>query len=227
MGAPEAAERRLAVFDLDGTVTRRDTFVGYLRGWVRRHPQRRRWRPAAAAVLRFAFGGRNRGRLKSDLLRAWMGGAGRDEVAAWSRAFASGFPEHELCPGALAAIARHRAAGDRLVLLSASVDLYVPLLAERLGFDETICTGVAWRDGRLDGALTTENRRGEEKRRCIGELRARHAGARIAAYANSASDLPHLVAVDEPLLVNGGWRTRRQARRHRIPVADWGNKPAG
>jgi phosphoserine phosphatase len=107
------------------------------------------------------------------------------------------------------------------------VDLYVPRIGSRLGFDETICTGVAWRDGRLDGALTTANRRGEEKRRCIEQLRARDAGARIAAYANSASDIAHLAACDEPVLVNGGSRARRLAGKRGIPVADWrNNSPA-
>lgn len=226
--ASAAVARRLAVFDLDGTITRRDTFIAYLRGWLRRHPGRRGWWRAVPALLRFAFGGRDRGRLKSDLLRAYLRGAGRAEVEDWSAAFAAGLGDADLCPGALAAIARHRAAGDRLVLLSASVDLYVLFIGARLGFDETICTGVAWRDGRLDGALTTANRRGAEKLRCIEALRARHAGARIAAYANSASDIAHLAACEEPLLVNGGRRAARQARRRGIPVADWRNKtPAG
>lgn len=217
---------RIAVFDLDGTITRHDTFVGYLRGWLRRHPDRRRWWPVFAALLRFVAAGRDRGRLKSDLLRAFMAGAGRAEVADWSAAFVAGLGGDEFCPGALEAIARHRAAGDRLVLLSASLDLYVPRLAERLGFDETICTGVAWRDGRLDGALASPNRRGEEKRRCVAELRTRHAGATIAAYANSASDLAHLAAVDQPLLVNGSRRARRRAGRRGIPQAEWRNKTA-
>ncbi len=218
---------RLAVFDLDGTITRRDTFVGYLRGWLRRHPGRRRRWPAAMAALRFLLAGRDRGRLKSDLLRTQMGGADRAEVDAWSADYVAGLGDGDLCPGALAAIARHRAAGDRLVLLSASVDLYVPRIGERFGFDETICTGVAWRDGRLDGALTTANRRGEEKLRCIERLRARHPGARIAAYANSTSDLAHLAGVEEPLLVNASGRALRRARRRGIPSADWRNKASG
>lgn len=213
----------IAVFDLDGTVTRRDTFVPYLRGWLRRHPARRRRRATLAAVIRYLATGRDRGRLKSELLRACMGGAGRAEVDAWSDEFVSGLDAASLCPGALAAIARHRAAGDRLVLLSASVDLYVPRIGRRLGFDETICTGVAWRDGQLDGGLTTANRRGEEKRRCIDDLRRRYPGAGIAAYGNSCSDLPHLAAVDRPVLVNGGRRAIRAAGRLGVRVEDWRN----
>ena len=218
---PTAAAQRLAVFDLDGTVTRRDTLVPYLRGWLRRHPDRRRWWPAVKAVLRFLLAGRDRGRLKSDLLKAFMAGADRAAVESWSAEFVAKLRDADLRPGALEAIARHRTAGDRLVLLSASVDLYVPRIAARLGFDESICTGVAWRDGRLDGTLTSANRRGEEKRRCIQELRTRHPRWRIAAYANAASDIPHLAAVEAPLLVNAGRRARRRAASRGIAAADW------
>ena len=213
----------IAVFDLDGTVTRHDTFVPYLRGWLRRHPARRRRVTMAAAVMRYLANGRDRGRLKSDLLRACMGGAERAEVDAWSDEFVAGLDAASLCPGALAAIASHRADGDRLVLLSASVDLYVPRIGRRLGFDETICTGVAWRDGQLDGGLTTANRRGDEKRRCIDALRQRFPGAKFAAFGNSRSDLPHLVAVDRPVLVNGGRRAVRAAQRLGMRVEDWRN----
>lgn len=216
----------LAVFDLDGTVTRRDTFLPYLSGWLQRHPERRRWPALAGALWRYFTAGRDRGRLKSELLQRWMAGAPRAEVDDWSRAFVDALDHGRLCPGALAAIARHRAAGDRLVLLSASVDLYVPLIAARLGFDESICTGVAWRDGRLEGSLTTPNRRGGEKLRCVEALRARFPGLPIAAYANSRSDLPHLRAVEQPLLVNARAADRGLARQLGIPLADWRNKPA-
>jgi HAD superfamily phosphoserine phosphatase-like hydrolase len=173
--------------------------------------------------LRYVAGGHDRGQLKSELLRAYLGGAERGPVDAWSAEFAASLRDSDCLPGAIAAIALHRAAGDRLVLLSASPDLYVPRIGERLGFAETICTGIAWRDGRLDGSLTTPNRRGEEKRRCLEALRERHPRAHIAAYANSASDIAHLAAADAPLLVNGATRARRRARARGIPVADWRN----
>jgi HAD superfamily phosphoserine phosphatase-like hydrolase len=174
-------------------------------------------------VIRYLATGRDRGRLKCELLRACMGGAGRAEVDAWSDEFVAGLDLGGLCPGALAAIARHRAQGDRLVLLSASVDLYVPKIGRRLGFDETICTGVGWRDGQLDGGLTTANRRGDEKLRCVDALRQRFPGARFAAYGNSRADLPHLVAVERPVLVNGGRRAIRVAQRLGMRVEDWRN----
>ena len=216
-------DSRLAVFDLDGTITRRDTFLPYVRGWLARRS--RRFPPGViAAALRFLAAGRDRGRLKSDILRLCMGGARRDELRAWTAEFVAGLGERDFCPGAFAAIADHRSSGDRLVLLSASVDLYVPAIGARFGFAETICTGVGWQGDRFDGALVTENRRGEEKVRCIATLRRRFPGASIAAYGNSKSDLPHLAAVERPLLVNAGAGARRAAARLRIPAADWRNK---
>jgi HAD superfamily hydrolase (TIGR01490 family) len=215
---------QIAIFDLDGTITRRDTLMPYLRGWRRRHPGHGRPWQIVIAFWNYVRRGRDRGRLKSELIRTLMAGAASADVEDWSREFVAGLGDDMICPTAVAAIESHRRAGDLLVLLSASVNLYVPRIGARLGFDETICTGVAWHEGRLIGSLTTANRRADEKRRCIEGLRTRFPGLAIAAYANSISDLEHLRAVERPLLVNAGFRARRAAHRAGIPVADWRNK---
>lgn len=214
---------RIAVFDLDGTLTRHDTLWPYLRGWGRRHPRPGFWQAIAAAAARFPFD-RDRGRLKADLIRAAMGGAERAEVAAWTADYVAGLGDSELCPGALRQLARHAAAGDRLVLLSASVDLYVPDIGRRFGFHETICTGIAWAGERLDGALTSANRRGEEKHRCVQALRVRHPGLPVTAYGNAESDFPHFEAVDEAVLVNASPRLRRKGESRGYRTAEWRNK---
>jgi len=216
---------RIAVFDLDGTLTRHDTLWPYLRGWARRHPRRAFWPQVLGAVGRYPLD-QDRGLLKSRLIRIAMGGATRAAVHAWTLEYVAALGSAELCPGALAAISRHRAAGDRLVLLSASVDLYVPDIGRRFGFDETICTEVAWRDGRLDGALGSANRRAAEKRRCVEALRALHPGVRLAAYGNARSDFDHLAVVEDPVLVNAGPALGCEARRLGFRTEDWRSKPA-
>ena len=213
---------RLAVFDLDGTLTRRDTLWPYLRGWLRRHPRPRFWPAAAAAAATFPVD-RDRGRLKSDLIRAAMAGASRDAVSAWTSEYVAGLGDEELCPGALSQLARHASDGDLLVLLSASVDLYVPEIGRRFGFHETLCTAVAWSGDRLDGALASANRRDVEKARCIEALRARHAGAHVTAYANAASDFADFEAADEAVLVNAGSALRRRAEARGYRTAEWRN----
>ena len=171
-------------------------------------------------LLRFALDG-DRGRVKGSLIRALLGGLGRTAIGALTESFVTRLASPMLLPQALAAIARHRAAGDRLVLLSASTDLYVPALGARLGFDEVICTPVAWDGDRLLGTLAGPNVRGQQKQRAILELKARHPGTRIAAYANSGSDFEHLCCVERPTLVNGSGAARRRATRLQMPCADW------
>ena len=216
---------RVAVFDLDGTITRHDTLWPYLRGWVRRHPRPAFWPRVLAALVPFLLD-HDRGGLKARLIRTAMGGADRADVRAWSAEYVALLGDYELCQGALAQIERHRAAGDRLVLLSASVDLYVPDIGRRFGFDETICTEVAWAGERLDGGLASENRRAGEKRRCVEALRARHPGARVVAYGNARSDFDHFAVADEATLVNGGAALRRAAASRGHSVAEWRNKSA-
>ena len=193
----------------------------YLAAALRRYPQRTRrlWR-LSLPLLRFAFD-RDRGRVKAALIGGLLGGLERPAIAALTEHFVAGLAAPMLLRSALAAIARHRAAGDRLVLLSASTDLYVPAIGTRLGFDEVICTRVAWDGERLLGALAGPNLRGVEKRRVVMELKSRHAGSAMAAYGNSGSDVDHLQCVDEPTLVNGSFGARRRAARLRIPCADW------
>jgi phosphatidylglycerophosphatase C len=213
---------KLAIFDLDGTLTRRDTLFGFLFGFVRAHPERS-WRlvvlpPAMAAYF---LGGRDRGRLKERLTRALLSGASRAEVGAWTAEYVEHVLKHELCPGARSRLARHREDGDHLVLLSASLDLYVPAIGARLGFHETICTGVRWNGDRLDGRLTTANRRGAEKVRCVEAIRAQHPGIEACAYGNDAADLLHLCRVEHGVLANGNEHARRAAARLGIPCESW------
>jgi phosphatidylglycerophosphatase C len=225
MNASPALEAtpHVALFDLDGTLTWRDTLIPFLAGYALRHPARlmRFWR-LAPALVEYAVRGRDRGRLKSRVIRAVMGGDCRAEIDAWAENFVRTLgPRRVFRPAALAALEAHRAAGDHLVLLSASPDLYVPLIGRLLGFERTLCTELRWLDDRLDGALQTPNRRGEEKLRCLEALRPQYPGASIVAYGNSGSDLAHLRRADRAILVNGNAAARRGAAKAGIPVADW------
>jgi phosphoserine phosphatase len=71
------------------------------------------------------------------------------------------------------------------------------------------------------GALTTANRRGAEKSRCLAWLRTQYPGLPIVAYGNSASDLDHMRHADKALLVNGNGTSRRLAAECRIATSNW------
>src|SRR4051812_10912484 len=211
----------LAVFDLDGTITRHDTLFPLVLRRLSRNPLRLlRLLGVVPALLRFAFDP-DRGLLKQSLLRATLRGTPRAALEAEARAFVAASIEHRCMKDALAAIRRHREAGHYLVLMSASVDFYVPEFGRQLGFDHVISSGVAWNGDRLDGTLTTANRRGEEKARCLRELAAQRDDTDVFAYGNSASDLPHLAIARHGILVNGSPAARRAAAALGVTTADW------
>jgi phosphatidylglycerophosphatase C len=218
-----AAKAWIALFDLDGTLTWRDTLLPFLVGFLRRRPHRALglWR-LPGALARY-WQDRDRGVLKSSIIRMLMRGEKRPVLDAWAQTFVAGLkPKHRFRPLALAVVEAHRAAGDHLVLLSASPDLYVPLIGQLLGFERTLCTEIEWQDDRLDGRLKTPNRRGEEKLRCLAWLREQYADTPVIAYGNAASDLDHLRSADRALLVNADSAARRLAAKWNIAVSYWG-----
>lgn len=213
----------LAVFDLDGTLSWRDTLLQFLMSFLRRHPSRlfRLWR-LPFALGSFLAGDRDRGQLKSQVIRMVMGGAPRATIEACAGSFVAALrPLHRLRPMALAVLEAHRAAGDHVVLLSASPDLYVPLIGRMLGVERTLCTEIQWQGDRLLGSLKTPNRQGPEKTRCLSWLRAQYPGLPVIAYGNSAADLDHMRQADRALLVNGSTGARRLAAQLGIPSSTW------
>jgi phosphatidylglycerophosphatase C len=213
---------KIALFDLDGTITRRDTLWQYVTGFLARRP----WEfvtliGALPATIAFLLRLADHGRLKARFMQATLRGRTRSELDAWTSEFIPRLLANGTFASARACIDEHRRAGDRLILLSASPDLYVPAIGRALGFDEVISTGVRWNGDRFDGALTTPNRRGEEKARVVRALRERHPGVPIAAYANGGEDLAHLALVEQPLLVSARPDARRRALELGIRCADW------
>ncbi len=215
---------QLVVFDLDETITRHDTLLPYAMGFVARH---RPWRlPLLAtvipAIVEFAIGRADEGPVKQAFIKALLGGSRRAEIDAWTARFVPDVIRRGTFANALERIDDHRRRGDHLVLMSASTDLYVPLIARELGFNETICTGVRWDGERLNGSLTTPNRKGEEKARCFTALREQHPEFHeTTAYGNSSTDLPHLRLATHGFLVNGSARARQTAQSLGVACVDW------
>ena len=214
--------RYLAVFDLDGTLTRRDTYVRYLFRYLVRHPARFvRVLQLPWFVLQFYLGRISNTVLKEKFLGACLGGLDRPGLLRWTHAFldelfASGFREEGLMT-----LDRHRKRGDVLVLLTASLDLYVDQVGSRLGFHHVICTKVEWQGNKLSGRLSGPNRYGAEKVRCLQELKEQYRGYPVIAYADHHSDIPFLQLADEGVLVNGTAKSCRLAGQSGILHRVW------
>lgn len=214
--------RGLAVFDLDGTITRHDTLLPYVLGFLARHPARLPGllRPVPS-LAPFLLKRGDRGALKAELIRGTLGGLSRATLDEWTARFVPRLLAHGVRRDALACIARHRAERDLLVLMSASPDLYVPAIARALGFAEVLCTQLRWQGEYLDGSLAGPNCYGAEKARALQALRGRHPGLGTTAYGNAMSDLGHLCLADHGVLVNGNRRSRKAARGLGLSCLRW------
>jgi len=123
-----------------------------------------------------------------------------------------------------------RRRGAEIWLVSATVDLLAPAVADALGFDRCLCTGLALRSGRYLGLLDGPICRGSEKLlRVTAELQAAGRSLDLTAcsyYADGYEDLPLLEAVGRPCVVHPerrlwevaqerGWPQIGEPRHHR------------
>jgi HAD superfamily hydrolase (TIGR01490 family) len=214
-------ERLVAAFDLDGTLTRHDTYIPYLIGFLIRHPWRifRLWNLPWHIAL-YAIGKVDNSGIKQQFLVSFLGGVEREQISTWTNTFLVKLLRRGIRQEALITLEKHRKKGDHLVLLSASLDIYVNEFGCRLGFDETICTNVEWFNGKLTGRLSSKNCHGREK---ISRLISRYRieTTNFIAYADDISDVPLLLMVDKGVLINGSRKARDFSIKAGIELKRW------
>lgn len=202
----------VAAFDVDGTLTVRDCVVPFLAritGGRTRLGLRLANHPVAlvGAAVR-----RDRDAMKATATRAALAGQPLNRIEDEALAFAGLIATSWLRPDTAARLAWHRSNGHRVVLVSASYELYVGPLAAGLGADAALATRlVVGPDGTLTGALDGPNCRAHEK---VVRLRRWQAaagaeGAELWAYGDSAGDDELLAAADHPVRI-GDARIQRE-----------------
>ncbi|MGQ0574280.1 MAG: HAD family hydrolase [Pseudonocardia sp.] len=116
-------------------------------------------------------------------------------------------------------IAEHRGVGDEVVVLSASGAEVVEPIAALVGADHCVSTRMAVRDGCYTGEIEYYCY-GEQKAQAARELAAAR-GYELAdcrAYSDSVTDLPLLLLVGHPTVVNPDRGLRREAAARGWPV---------
>jgi HAD superfamily hydrolase (TIGR01490 family) len=122
-------------------------------------------------------------------------------------------------------VAEHRARGERVYIVSATLQEIVQAIADDLGFDGALGTVCEVRDGRYTGravrALHAEN-----KAERVRELAAEEGLDLDActAYSDSHTDLPFLGAVGRPVAVNPDRRLRTVAAERGWPVLEFSDR---
>lgn len=201
--APDApAGRVVAAFDFDGTMVPGDSLLRFV--LLASGPRRVVWallRHGPGVALATVAGVGSRDRAKARFVSSALRGLDAEVVRAHGQRFADVLLAR-LRPEAMARLQWHRARGDELVIVSASLLVYLEPLGRRLRFDAVLATGLEVDGKTLTGRLEGANVRGQEK---VARLREWLAGSscELWAYGDSAGDRALLAAADR------GFRVRR------------------
>ncbi|MBD9396910.1 HAD family hydrolase [Pseudomonas sp. PDM11] len=164
------------------------------------------------------------GRLNiTDYLNFTLAIFGRTEMAqlnAWHREFMAECIEPIILPKALALLDKHRAAGDKLVIITATNRFVTAPIAARLGVDTLLATECEMVDGRYTGRTTDVPcfKEGKVTRlnRWMQENGYTLDGASF--YSDSMNDLPLLEQVAHPVAVDPDPNLLAEAQKRGWPV---------
>ena len=220
---------RIAIYDLDRTITRSGTWTPFLLHAVTRHAP---WRLALLPVVLGAAGLKalgliHRDRLKQVMHRTALGRLSPDRAERIAAGWLRRFGPAEIRSGARAQIAADRAAGYRIVIATAAYRFYADAVARDVGADALIATGTATdAGGRLLPRIEGGNCYGPAKRDRMAGWRAEQGIARATAtvrfYSDHVSDVPSFDWADERIAVNPHAALRRVAAARGWRQVDWG-----
>lgn len=217
-----AVVRRAAIFDVDRTLVRVNTGRLYVRWrYARREAGLRDVLRFSRWMAQYTLGTIDAAQVVGRALESLAGVEEerfRDECGAW---YAAAVRPH-ISEAARAAVEAHRRRGDVLAILSASTPYVAQPLAADLDIEHVLCTRLTVESGRFTGGCD---------RLCYGDDKARIAEewaategvdlSRSVFYTDSVSDLPMLLRVGEPRVVNPDPRLRLRAALEGWQVSRW------
>lgn len=191
---------RVAAFDVDGTLTTTDCVVPFLRRTVGTSKLIGRV-ACSPIVLGRALARRDRDALKAASASAAFRGLPIEVVEADGAAFAREVIDHRMRAEVVETLRAHLGAGDTVLLVSASFEVYLRPLAELLGAHDVLATRLEVDErGVLTGRLDGPNCRGPEKVVRLHCWLDRHLGGRdavhLTAYGDSTGDRELLADAD-------------------------------
>lgn len=109
-----------------------------------------------------------------------------------------------VAPGAPGLLARHREAGDHLMIITATNSFVTSPIAQRLSVDSLLATEPEMRDGRYTGEVSGTPCFREGKITRLDQWLTEHVADLSGAtfYSDSRNDLPLLERVDHPVAVD-------------------------
>ena len=210
---------RLAIFDVDGTVLRGNSWQEYFWWAVRRWPRQ-------APGLLVTLAGRKLGLVQARALRDAalrpLRGMSREDVGAVGRVIFENVLKGRIRAAARAEIARARAEGFVPVLATGTFHFLAEPIAQELGVEATVCTGLEFAGEECRGCIGGAETRGAAKAAAVA---ARFSGRMVnwagsRAYSDELEDAPLWAMVGDAVLVCAAGCRPAEAPE-RVRVVEW------
>jgi phosphatidylglycerophosphatase C len=177
----------LALFDFDGTITVGDSWTPFMKAAVRPARLFAGRIALVPVVVGYRLGAVSASTARQVATRVGLQGDAADRVRQIGVDYAMTVLPDTVRPVAAARLAWHKEQGDRIVVVSASLDAYLHHWCHRNEV-EVICTQLEERQGKLTGRYTSGDCTGPEKVRRIRERYDLAQFAHIYAYGDSEDD---------------------------------------
>ena len=188
----------VAAFDFDGTLTRKDSLMPFLRmvagpwgflwGLLRTSP----------ILAGYAFKRIPNWKAKEAVLTHFLAGLTTEQLQSLGQRFAIQKIPKLLNPEAIDCLHWHQSQGHRTILVSASLEAYLVPFAQSMGINHVLGSRLAEHSGRLTGKLAGQNCYGPEKVKRLQRLLGNLEGFCLYAYGDSLGDRELLEAATFP-----------------------------
>lgn len=189
---------RLAIFDFDGTITRCDSFLPFLVfcfGYYKVFLVGITFIPT---LLMYKLNLIFNSKAKEILFEKFFKKIEQNDFNQLCQRYSLEKISPIIKISALEKIIRHQDKGDKVIILSASIENWIKPWADSHGIDDVIGTIVETQDGVLTGKFETPNCYGKEKVRRLIETYGNLDQYYICAYGDSRGDKELLAISNEP-----------------------------
>jgi phosphatidylglycerophosphatase C len=146
----QATRMNLALFDFDGTITHKETFAPFLRFAVPRHRRVLGTGLFPPLVIGYRLGLVSGVHIRSRLVHFGFRGLAAEKIAAAGQCFSEKVLPKMVRPVALERICWHKAQGDKVVVVSGALDVYLSPWCKQHDL-ELLCSTLDAEDGVLTG----------------------------------------------------------------------------
>ena len=181
----------IAFFDFDGTLIKKDSFILFIKSISSKIKYFSGWLVIVYYYLFSKLGFVSNQEFKERVISYFMKGREVSELNTYSINFAENIIPTKLTDQAIKQLRYHENAGDKIVIVSASLDLWLQYWCKTRDFD-LVCSIAEVKDDRITGKLVGRNCIGVEKVSRIKKAYKLEEYSKIYVYGDSKNDLPML-----------------------------------